>query len=115
MSRNGHSVIRHLLAAATIAATTAIGTAPAASADPMSDLIGMLPPGYAPESCHGSTNAPSKTLASLDCSEVTGIVPGGRYQIFGDLNALHRQFEVDFDPRLGSDWFKPLNCPEPPV
>lgn len=76
----------------------------------MADLIGMLPPGYAPDSCHGAAQVPSAALAGLTCNEVPGIVPGGKYEIFPSAAAANHQFDVDF----GSSNFRPLACPGAP-
>jgi hypothetical protein len=110
-------MIRELLGAAVIViAAAGIGAAPTANADPMSDLIGMLPPGYAPDSCHGSdpNKQPAHVLVALNCNEVTGIVPGGHYQTYSDLGALNHQFDVDWDSRVGTDYFVPMACPGAP-
>ena len=73
----------------------------------MSDLIGMLPPGYAPDSCHGTSRPVPQMLAGLDCKPVPGIVPGGRYEVFPDAETLSHQFDIDFH----GTFFKPLTCP----
>jgi hypothetical protein len=76
----------------------------------MSDLIGMLPPGYAPDSCRGAAQVPSPALAGLTCNEVPGVVPGGKYEVFPSVDSLNRQFDTDF--RGG--FFQPLACPGAP-
>ena len=102
-------MIRRALAA-TVVAVAAIGTAPVANADPMSDLIGMLPSGYAPDSCRGAKQVPRSALVALACDEVTGIVPPGKYELFPSLAALNHQFDVDFHGTV----FKPIKCPGAP-
>lgn len=73
----------------------------------MSDLIGMLPPGYAPDSCQGTATLVAGALAGLDCHPVPGIVPGGKYEVFPDVATLRRQFDIDFH----GTFFKALACP----
>jgi serine/threonine kinase PknH len=81
--RDPDSMIRALLLAAAIAAA-AMSAAPTASADPYDDLIGMLPPGYGPDSCHPIP--PKAALALLECGPNS--LPGGpshaRYMLFDD-------------------------------
>ena len=105
-------MIRHLLATAVAAvvAVAAVATAPGASADPMSDLIGMLPAGFAPESCHGTPNPVPHMLAGLECTPVPGVVPGGKFEVFPDVDSLNHQFDVDFH----GTYFKALTCPGAP-
>ena len=78
-------MVRALLLAAAIAAA-AISAAPTASADPYDDLIGMLPPGYGPDSCHPIDNPPKAALALLECGPNS--LPGGpshaRYLLYAD-------------------------------
>ena len=76
----------------------------------MSDLIGMLPPGYAPDSCRGTSRLVSTALVGLDCDEVSGIVPGGKYELFPSLDVLNHQYDIDFH----GGFFKALVCPGAP-
>jgi len=102
-------VIRRVLAVAA-AALVAFGAAPTAYADPMSDLIASLPPGYAPDSCHATTKPVSGMLAGLTCIGVPGIVPGGKYEVFPTVESLRQQFDSDFH----GTYFKEIACPGAP-
>lgn len=102
-------MIRQLLVAMTVA-IAAIGTTPQACADPMTDLIASLPPGYAPDSCHGTSKPVPRMLAGLECFPVPGVVPGGKYEVFANTDLLNDQFNTDF----GGNLFKPLICPGAP-
>lgn len=86
-------MIRALLLAAAIAAA-AMSAAPTASADPYDDLIGMLPPGYGPDSCHPIDNPPKAALALLECGPNS--LPGGpshaRYLLYGDPGLVSNIF-----------------------
>lgn len=102
-------MIRHVLVAAAVA-LAAFAYASPAQADPMSDLIAMLPPGYAPESCHGTDKPVPDMLAGLSCVSVPGVVPGGKYEVFPTVDALRHQFDVDFH----GTYFKAMICPGAP-
>lgn len=90
--------------------SAALMTASVASADPMSDLIAALPPGYAPDSCVGTARPVSSMLAGLDCRPVPGVVPGGKYEVFANAGALNAQFTTDFN----GTFFKAVPCPGTP-
>lgn len=102
-------MLRHLLLAVTVV-VAGVHAAPPATADPMSDLIASLPPGYAPDSCRGTSHPVPRMLAGLDCTPVPGVVPGGKYEVFADIGTLNDQFNTDF----GGTIFRPLPCPGAP-
>ncbi len=103
-------MIGRLLVVAAVAAA-AIGAAPAASADPLADLFGMLPPGYGEGSCHpaeGPLEEPG-ALAMAECSDNS--LPGGpnsaRYTLFSSVSALNSVFADIYH----SHHFKAGICP----
>ncbi|MGZ6779358.1 MAG: hypothetical protein ACXVGO_10230 [Mycobacterium sp.] len=102
-------MIRQLMATLFVA-LAGLSTASPVGADPMSDLIGSLPPGYAPESCHGTTKPVPDMLAGLTCIGVPGTVPGGKYEVFPTVDALRHQFDIDFH----GTYFKAMTCPGAP-
>lgn len=104
-------MIRALSAAAALTAA-AVGAAPTASADPLADLMGMVPEGYGPHGCEPiGDNAPPKALTAVDCQN--RVFPGGgpapaRYVLYGDPGTLESDFAADTSNK---SQFDPLPCP----
>jgi hypothetical protein len=107
-------MIRALSAAAALTAA-AIGAAPTASADPMADLLGMVPEGYGPQGCQPIVDQPPpKALTAVDCQN--RVFPGGgqapaRYLLYGDPGALESGFAGFINSK---GLFEPLPCPGNP-
>lgn len=90
------SVLPKLLVAAAIAIVAIGVTTPTAGADPMSDLVAMVPPGYGPDSCH-----PTETngLARVQCGPNS--LPGGPtvalYGIYAGIQKMAGTFQRIYD------------------
>ena len=100
-------MIRALFAAAAVT-VAAVGSAPAASADPVADLLGMIPAGYA-FGCHPVDSERPVALAAVDCDN--RVFPGGgpapgRYILYGDPETLERDFVAAVQ-----EWLVPVPCP----
>ena len=93
------------IVAAVVAA--AVSTAAPASADPLSDLMGMLPAGYSSSACKVTDRA--SALAAVNCR--ANSLPGGptsaTYWLFGDDEAMDAAFAAAFS---GPEW-TPAACP----
>ncbi len=92
------------------AIATAVSTATPASADPVSDLMTMLPAGYSSGVCQAIDRGTA--LAAVSCGPNS--LPGGPasaiYQLFGDDQSLEQAFSAVLD---GVDW-TPATCPGEP-
>ena len=100
-------MIRALFAAAAIT-VAAVGSAPAASADPVADLLGMIPAGYA-FGCRPVDSERPVALTAVDCDN--RVFPGGgpapgRYILYGDPETLERDFVAAVQ-----EWLVPVPCP----
>jgi hypothetical protein len=99
-------MIRSLFAAAAIA-VAAVGAAPPVSADPLADLMGMLPAGYSSDSCKPAY--PTEALAAVNCWDNS--LPGGptyaTYWLFGDYKAMYDAFTA----YLNSPGWAAATCP----
>lgn len=97
------------LCVVTAVAAAVVGAAPTASADASSDLMGMLPAGYAEGVCHPVGNPPSAALAAVDCG--TNSLPGGpthaRYILYPDAATMMSDFRSFFNTPM----FQPAPCP----
>ncbi|MGV0482161.1 hypothetical protein PJN38_19460 [Mycobacterium kansasii] len=86
---------------------TAVSTVAPASADPLSDLTGLLPAGYGSGVC--KPTAAGAALAAVSCG--ANSLPGGptaaTYWLFGDDKAMHEAFASALS---GPDW-TPAACP----
>lgn len=93
------------IAAALVVA--AIGAAAPAGADPLSDLMKMLPAGYASDSCKPLNAAGA--LAAVSCGENS--LPDGptsaTYWLFSDYSGMHDAFTA----YLKSSGWAPATCP----
>lgn len=82
-----------ILLSTVVLALTAINAAPVANADPMGDLMGMLPAGYGPDSCQ-----PGEVLAGMLARVQCGpnSLPGGpfdaSYALFSNPDAMEQGF-----------------------
>lgn len=89
----GWKMIRELLVTTAITAA-AIGVAPTASAGPIEQLWGMLPPGYGPDSCHPVEDQLAAVLECPGGNSLPGGPTGGRYLLFRDLGELQKSYDV---------------------
>ena len=100
------AMIRFVFIAATVAAAAVSISAPA-TADPQSDLIGMLPAGYQADSC--APVADPVALAALTCGENS--LPEGptaaTYRLFADQTAMDGAFTAISN---SPEW-TPVACP----
>lgn len=102
-------MIRKLFAAAAVA-WLAVGAAPTANADPMADLMGMLPGGYDEGACFPAPPpVPPAALASVDCN--ANSIPGGpthaRYLLYPNNDTLMHDFEF----MVNRPEFQRVPCP----
>lgn len=88
-------------------ATTALGTATPASADPLSDLMGMLPPGYASGACKTIDAAAAIAAVSCGANSLPGGPTAATYKLFSDDDAMYQAFTAAL---RGPDW-TPAACP----
>jgi hypothetical protein len=100
------------LLAAAAAAVAAIGMAPAANADPMADLMGMLPGGYDQGVCQPagpSSVVRPAAIATVDCGPNS--LPGGpshaRYVLYPDNDTLIDEY----NGALNMSGFSHVPCP----
>ncbi|MBX9982181.1 MAG: hypothetical protein CK429_28045 [Mycobacterium sp.] len=100
-------MLRALPLAATLLVTTALGAAPRASADPLADLMRMLPSGYSSDSCKPATS--KVALAAVECQDNS--VPDGptyaTYTLYRDYNGMYDAFTAG----LKSPTWAPATCP----
>lgn len=100
------SMLRAMCVAAAIA-VAAIGAPPPAGADPLSDLLDLLPAGYGSHSCTPADS--TDALAAVNCRDNS--LPGGptyaTYWLFGDYSAMHDAFTAYVN---GTGW-SPATCP----
>jgi serine/threonine-protein kinase len=101
-----------VLSAAAALTAAAMGAAATASADPLADLLALVPEGYGPGGCQPVTDIPANALTGVDCQN--RVFPGGgpapaRYLIYGDPGALENAFAGFVNNK---DAFQPLPCPD---
>lgn len=105
---NVNSMVRALFLVVAVAAS-AVGVAPTASADPTSDLMGMLPAGYSQGVCRPVENPPPVALAAVDCGNNS--LPGGpthaRYILYPDAGTMM----IDFRSFFNTPMFREQPCP----
>lgn len=101
------SMLRAIRVAAAIIAA-AIAAAPPAGADPLADLMKILPAGYGSNSCKPAES--KAALAAVNCRDNS--LPGGptyaTYSLFGDYNGMHDAFTA----QLKSPTWTPTTSPE---
>ena len=107
------SMLRASFAAAAIA-VAAIGGATPAGADPLADLMDILPAGYGSDSC--KPVAAQTALAAVTC-EVNAL-PGGptsaTYRLFGDRGAMDDAFSAYVNsPEWAAATCPGMHTPEP--
>lgn len=100
------TMLRALSVAAAIL-VIAIGAAPRAGADPMADLMRMLPAGYSSNSCKPTTSKAAS--AAVECRDNS--LPGGptyaTYSLFRDYTGMYDAFTSS----LESSTWTPAACP----
>lgn len=106
----GLTMIRAFSAAAAVT-LGAIALAPTASADPVADLLGVVPAGYGPQGCQVIDPPPPNQLVAVNCLNRVfpgGGPPSGSYALYGDPGAAESGFTAYFNNK---DLFQPLPCP----
>lgn len=86
---------------------TAVSTAPPASADPSSDLLNLLPPGYSSGACKATDRAAALAAVSCGPNSLPGGPTSATYSLFGDDDAMYQAFTAALS---GPDW-TPAACP----
>ena len=93
------------IAAAVVA--TAVSTSTTASADPVSDLMGMLPAGYSSGACQAIDRGTALAAVSCGANSLPGGPTSAIYQLFADDESLHEAFSAALN---GVDWTA-AECP----
>lgn len=85
-------MIRGLIGA--VALAVSLVAAPTAGADPVSDLMGLLPHGYGPGNCHPESPRVSGMTAFVRCGQNTepGGPSGGNFGLFVNDEAMYHAF-----------------------
>lgn len=110
--RGPHSVlgvIRRLLIAAAVAAA-AIGLAPSAGADPLSDLWPLLPLGYQEDTCQPGTPEGSQ-LAIIHCGGLPNGPSEAHFVMAESIKAARANFDFTFQGKSQQLPFTPVECP----
>lgn len=92
------------------AITTVLGAAPTAGADPLSDLMSMLPAGYGEGVCHPAAQTPPlAALAAVDCgaNSLAGGPGHARYILYPDAHITGDKFRKLVKTRI----FRETPCP----
>lgn len=97
-----------LLCTAAAAVTAAICVSAPATADPQSDLTGLLPMGYTADSC--VPVADQGALAALSCgpNSIAGAPTSATYRLFADRSAT----DAAFTTIANSPEWTPVPCPD---
>lgn len=92
-------------AAAVVA--TVVSTATPARADPLSDLMGLLPDGYSAGSCTAIDRGTALAAVSCGANSQPGGPTSATYQLFANHESLQKAFSAVLS---GVDWTK-ATCP----
>ncbi len=99
-------MIRLACILAAVVATT-VSMATPAGADPLSDLMGMLPAGYSSGACQPTDRATALAAVSCPANSLPGGPTSATYRLFGDDKAMYQAFRAALG---GPDW-TPAACP----
>jgi len=93
----------------------AVATAPAANADPMSDLVGLMPRGYAPDACQPG-DVMGEEIVVLNCdggNSIPGAPDGAVYALLPSPDRANYHFEKMYGGH-STPTFVPGPCPGNP-